>query len=95
MKILVDIDGTICDSSEGYPNAKPRYDMIEKINKLFDEGHSITYWTARGGNTGIDWKELTAKQLADWGCKFHRLDTQTKPSYDLLIDDKTKRIEEI
>ena len=95
MKIFVDIDGTICHSTEGYANAIPRYDMIEKINKLFDEGHIITYWTARGGNTGIDYSELTAKQVQEWGCKFHKLDCKTKPSWDLLIDDKTKRIEEI
>ena len=95
MKIFVDIDGTICDSSEGYPTAKPIWEHIKKINNLYDEGHIITYWTARGGNTGKDWSELTAKQLAAWGCKFHKLDTKTKPSWDLLIDDKTKRIEEI
>ena len=95
MKIFVDIDGTICDSSEGYPTAKPIWENIDKINKLYNEGHIITYWTARGGNTGMDWSELTANQLFEWGCKFHKLDTKTKPSWDLLIDDKTKRIEEI
>ena len=95
MKIFVDIDGTICDSSESYPTAKPIWENIDKINKLYNEGHIITYWTARGGNTGMDWSELTANQLLEWGCKFHKLDTKTKPSWDLLIDDKTKRIEEI
>ena len=95
MKIFVDIDGTICDSSDGYARAVPIQENIDKINKLFDEGHDITYWTARGGNTGKDWSELTMQQLRDWGCKFCRLDTKTKPAWDLLIDDKTKRIEEI
>jgi len=31
----------------------------------------------------------------EWGCKFHYLEMGNKPSFDLLIDDKTKRIEEI
>jgi hypothetical protein len=96
MKIFVDIDGTICNNTNGdYKNAKPDYVAIDKINKLFDEGNEITYWTARGGNTGTDWSEVTIKQLSFWGCKYHKLDTKTKPSWDLLIDDKTKRIEEI
>jgi hypothetical protein len=96
MKIYVDIDGTICNNTNGdYKNAKPDYQAIAKINKLYDEGNTIIYWTARGGNTGIDWSEITRKQLEHWDCKFHELDTKTKPAWDLLIDDKTKRIEEM
>jgi phosphoglycolate phosphatase-like HAD superfamily hydrolase len=94
MKIFVDIDGTICDSSDGYARAVPIQENIDKINKLFDEGHDITYWTARGGNTGLDWSELTKEQLQIWGCKHHEL-LFNKPSYDIFICDKTKRIEEI
>lgn len=95
MKIFVDIDGTICDSSDGYANAKPIWEYIKKINNLYDEGHTIIYWTARGKSTGLDWSELTRKQLKEWGCRFTELDDKTKPSWDLLIDDKTKRMEEI
>jgi hypothetical protein len=29
------------------------------------------------------------------GCKYHKLIVGEKPAYDLLICDKTKRIEEI
>jgi hypothetical protein len=96
MKIYVDIDNNIC-STEGsdYPNSTPRYDQIKKINKLYDEGNQIIYWTARGGNSGIDWLDLTADQLDEWGCLYHELSVGNKPSYDLLICDKTKRIEEI
>jgi hypothetical protein len=95
MLIYCDIDGTICDSSEGYLNAKPIWQNINKINQLYAEGNTIIYWTARGGNSGTDWSELTQKQLKDWGCMYHELDTKSKPSWDLLIDDKTRRIEEI
>tara|TARA_Y100000592_G_C5462368_1_gene314693 strand:- start:1834 stop:2133 length:300 start_codon:yes stop_codon:yes gene_type:complete len=97
MKIYVDIDETICfyNSKREYPNAVPSKENIAKINKLYDEGHEITYWTARGTVTGINWFDLTKKQLTKWGCKWHNLIVGEKPHYDLLICDKTKRIEEI
>ena len=96
MIIYVDIDGTICNTDGAdYENSIPRYKQIEKINKLYDEGHEIVYWTARGGTTHIDWSELTKKQLNAWDCKYTRIETEKKPSWDLLIDDKTKRIEEL
>ena len=37
------------------------------INKLYDEGHTVVYWTARGSTTGIDWGDLTQNQLKEWG----------------------------
>ena len=96
MKIYVDIDNTIC-KTEGtdYKSAMPIKSNIEKINKLFDEGHTIVYWTARGAVSGIDWTDVTKAQLKRWGAKHHDLRMNTKPHYDLLICDKTKRIEEI
>lgn len=97
MKIYVDIDETICyyDGERHYPDALPMPDNIAKINKLYDEGHEITYYTARGTMTGIDWFETTTNQLKKWGCKYHKLNAGNKPAYDLLICDKSKRIEEI
>ena len=96
MIIYVDIDGTICNNTDGeYEDAKPVYEQIDKINKLYDAGNEIVYWTARGGTTHIDWSELTKKQLNAWDCKYTRIETEKKPSWDLLIDDKTKRIEEL
>ena len=97
MKIYVDIDETICfyDGDRNYPEAVPHYENIAKINNLYDEGHEIIYWTARGGTTGLDWTEITTEQLETWGCKYNELKMNDKPSYDLLICDKTKRIEEI
>jgi len=98
MKIYVDIDETICDYKNierKYENAQPIYENIVKINNLYNEGHTIIYWTARGSVTKIDWYEVTKNQLETWGCKYHNLSVGEKPSYDLLICDKTKRIEEI
>lgn len=96
MIIYVDIDGTICENvNSDYYNSTPIKNNIDKINRLYDEGGTIIYWTARGRTTGIDWTELTKEQLKSWGCKFQELIMNDKPNYDLLICDKTKRIEEI
>ena len=99
MRIFVDIDETICFYEGvdrlGYKNAIPNYDNISKINNLYNEGHEITYWTARGSYSGIDYFEITKAQIEKWDCKYHYLSVGEKPNYDLLICDKTKRIEEI
>lgn len=97
MNIFVDIDETICfyKDKRYYPNATPIQENIAKINKLYDEGHHIKYWTARGSITGLKWYKVTEAQLKKWGCKYHELSVGEKPAYDLLICDKTKRIEEI
>jgi hypothetical protein len=95
MLIYVDVDGTICNTEGGYMNAKPIPENIAKINRLYDEGNIIVYWTARGKLTGINWSELTGQQLTEWGCKYHDVVMNQKPAYDLLICDKTKRIEEL
>lgn len=92
MRYIVDIDKTICQTSNSdYRNSKALRNRIAKINKLFDEGHEIIYWTARGGNSGIDWTELTKDQLATWGCLYHDL-WMNKPSYDVWVDDKAEWI---
>jgi hypothetical protein len=88
MIYIVDIDGTICHTiNSDYENSYPLSTHIDKINKLFDNGHTIIYWTARGMNSGKDHTELTRKQLIEWGCKFHDL-RMNKPVYDVWIDDK-------
>ena len=92
MKIYVDIDNTICKTDGmNYSEAIPISSNIKKIN----QGHKIRYWTARGTVTKKDFYDLTFNQLNKWGCKFHSLSVGEKPAYDLLICDKTKRIEEI
>ena len=87
MNIYVDIDETICISHGDYENAKPMYDRIAKINKLYDDGNTITYWTARGSVTEKNWFKLTLRQLNDWGCRYNEL-RMGKPAYDVFIDDK-------
>ena len=77
---IVDIDGTICtqnhfkNGKRDYVQAKPMKNRIKIINKLFEEGNEIHYWTARGSLTGIDHLELTTNQLKEWGCKWWNLE---------------------
>lgn len=105
---LVDVDETICfypNNERKYNLAVPNKDNIAKINKLYDEGWKILYWTARGGSDkskseGRCYYDFTWKQLESWGCKFHDLSTGSKGTYikppnDLIIDDKAIRIEEL
>jgi hypothetical protein len=44
-------------------------------------------YTARGSTTGIDWRELTVKQLAEWGVPYDEL-VMGKPTADVYIDDR-------
>ena len=97
MRYVFDIDGTICDKkkNDDYDKAYPFLERIRKINKLYDEGHYIVFFTARGmgrhnNNAALairDFYSLTEKQLQDWGAKHHQL-ILGKPSGDLYIDDK-------
>jgi hypothetical protein len=85
---IVDIDNTILDTQgSDYENARPILSRIARINDLFNEGHTIIYWTARGGRSGIDWSYFTVKQLFEYGAKYTEL-RMNKPSYDIWIDDK-------
>jgi len=89
MNIYVDIDNTITyTKGMDYKGAKPRMDRIKIINKLYDEGNTITYWTGRGTVTKIDWFDLTKGQLNKWGAKHHKLILGKEP-YDIFIDDKS------
>ena len=89
MVIYIDIDETICESPEdrNYSLAIPVKENIEKVNALYDAGHTIVYWTARGTGSGIDWQKVTEDQFTFWGVKHHELKFG-KPVYDIFIDDK-------
>ena len=97
MKIYVDIDETICTNNidRDYSKAKPIHKNIKKINRLFDKGHEITYWSARGSETGINWYNVTIVQFKKWCVKYHHLSLGEKPNFDLLIDDRVLNIHEL
>lgn len=87
--IYVDIDETICSTPENreYSKSVPIKERIEKINRLYEDGNTIIYWTARGTGSGKNWREVTEKQFDDWGVKYHELKFN-KPMYDIFIDDR-------
>ena len=101
-RYCVDIDGTICTPTVGrdYHKAKPWKDRIATINKLYDEGNYIIYFTARAMGRFADLPhsvasvkakevlfDLTKQQLDDWGVKYNEL-IMGKPHADFFIDDK-------
>lgn len=93
MIIYVDIDDTICyhkgdRKAMKYEDAFPIQKNIDKVNKLYNQGHEITYWTSRGAGTGIDWTDVTKAQLKKWGAKYHHLIVK-KPFYHMFIDDRS------
>ena len=86
--LCFDIDETICKTyGADYLNSKPIKERIDQINELYEQGNTIKILTARGSVTGIDWTELTTKQLNSWGLKYHELHL-TKPYADVYVDDK-------
>jgi len=81
--------------------ALPFQDRIEFINNLYNNGHWIIYFTARGmGTSGenvssanIKWYEFTQNQLLSWNAKYHTL-IVGKPSADYYVDDRLISISE-
>ena len=71
---LIDIDGTICDD---IPNEEPErmltaevYDGAqETVNKWYDEGHIITFFTSRLE----EHREYTERWLKEHGFKYHSM----------------------
>ena len=71
---LIDIDGTICDD---IPNEEPERmltanvypDALITLNKWFDEGHIITFFTSRTE----EHREYTEIWLEKHGFKYHGL----------------------
>lgn len=71
---LIDIDGTITDD---VPNEEPErmsvvlpYDgAVERLNKWYDNGHVITFFTSRTE----DHRKITEEWLDKFGFKYHGL----------------------
>ncbi|KAB2814780.1 LNS2 domain-containing protein [Phaeocystidibacter luteus] len=71
---LIDIDGTICDD---IPNEEPERmatarvypDALETLNRWYDQGHIITFFTSRVEEN----REVTEAWLAEHGFKYHGL----------------------
>lgn len=71
---LIDIDGTICDDipneePERMVTCEPYPDAIEILNKWYEEGHIITFFTSRTE----EHREITETWLKKNGFKYHGL----------------------
>lgn len=69
---MIDIDGTICDDipneePERMATAKVFEGAMETINKWYEEGHVITFFTSRIE----EHREVTEKWLNEHGFKYH------------------------
>ena len=69
---LIDIDGTICDDipneePERMATAKVYPDALETLNKWYEEGHIITFFTSRTE----EHREVTEQWLDKHGFKYH------------------------
>jgi len=88
--LCVDIDGVLATTTVPpgrYPDAEPIHDAIAAVNGLFDAGHEIVLFTARGSSSGLDWQDVTERQMREWGVRYHRL-MFGKPGADYYVDDK-------
>jgi glycerol-3-phosphate cytidylyltransferase len=67
-------------------------DRIKVVKKLYEQGHTIKIYTARGCVSGLTSKLIkhTENQLNKFGIKHHELVMGQKPHFDLLIDDKAQ-----
>ena len=96
MTYVFDIDGTICTTNgSDYENSIPIQHRIDKVNELYDGGHTILFLTARGMGRSKNspayaytaFENFTKRQLDDWGVKYHGV-FLGKPAADIYVDDK-------
>ena len=89
LKICCDIDGVIAAKTinNDYNQAAPLEKNIAILRELYKRGHQIVLFTARGYATGIDWRDVTTRQMDQWNVPHHQL-LFGKPDADIYIDDK-------
>ena len=70
--IAVDFDGTLC--SNAFPKVgEPKWDVINKVKKLKEEGWELILWTCRSGKALDD----AVKATQDWGIKWDSINDHT------------------
>lgn len=84
-----DVDGVIfVDRNRAdYATVKPIKENIELINAIKLLGNTVILFTARGYKTGIDWREVTEKQLQEHKVLYDEL-LFGKPACDYCVDDR-------
>lgn len=96
MTVCFDIDGVLATIVAGndYELAEPIEPTIRIVNDLATRGHRVVLQTARGTVTGLDWREATVRQLAEWEVHYDEL-VFGKPAADFYIDDRMITVEEL
>jgi len=87
---VFDLDGTLV-RTEGsdYKNSTPIPEAVAKVQEYKRRGDHIIIMTARGSGSKKDQRELTAKQLEEFGIPFDQLIVGLKPGgVDYFVDDK-------
>ena len=103
MRIVIDLDGTICPikkSGECYEDLKPFDGAIEKLHEMQKAGHYIIIQTARNmatqeSNLGRVMKNI-GKVTLDWLAKYEIPHDEIyfgKPNAHLYIDDRAFRFQ--
>lgn len=103
MRIVIDLDGTICPIKElgqSYADLLPLPEAVEKITKLKEEGNYIIIQTARNmatqqSNLGKVIKNV-GKITLDWLEKYNIEYDEIyfgKPNADIYIDDRAFRFD--
>lgn len=90
MRYVVDIDNTIFKSEKiekgthcEYRIISCNFDLVNKINELYEKGNDIIIYTARHWNV----LKQTIKHLQDYRIKYTTV-VMGKPVGDYYIDDK-------
>jgi len=94
LTVAIDIDGTIADSSgvdfrrvssspKEILKAKPIKGSVEAVRRLYEEGHTIVFYTCRNHGS----KAMTKKWLKSHGFPFHHLETKKFVAH-VYIDDR-------
>ncbi len=91
MRIVCDIDGTLCEAGgpDGYAEAAPKPEAIAALNALHEAGHTVILYTGRH----IERMKVTYAWMARHGVKFDHI-CFGKPVGDLYIDDLTVNCQE-
>lgn len=94
LTIAIDIDGTVADCSNVDFNkvdensaelmkAKPRKGAVGAVNKLYNQGHKIVFYSSRDHGS----KEITKKWLQLHGFPFHHIEMEKFVAH-VYIDDR-------
>jgi capsule biosynthesis phosphatase len=96
--IVFDLDGTLCEITGGgieYFSAKPKMDVITRLNSFHNLGWKVVIYTARGMTTNKGdvqrceslYRHWTEQWLKKYGVQYDEL-IFGKPAGDLYVDDK-------